>query len=291
MDLVVQTPHWPSPGETVTGSGFMTVPGGKGANQAIAAARLGGEVRMLARVGADAFGRQLLENLSAAGVQCDDVRVVDGVASGVAVITVCDGENEIVLDPGANHSLTPDDVREFEHHIRDAEMLLVQLEVPLPVVTAAIELAQSVGTPVLLNPAPALALDHDLLSRVTVLTPNEGEAALLAGLSREDASAEELLDVLQSYGVQTVCITQGARGITYRHGGLETEQRSAVSVEVVDTTAAGDVFSGALAVALTEGALFDDAAAFAQNAAAIAVTRAGATPSIPTRAEVESFHA
>lgn len=291
MDLVIQTPHWPAPGETVTGSGFMTVPGGKGANQAIAASRLGGQVRMLARVGDDAFGAQLIDNLEAAGVQCDDVQPVEGVPSGVAVITVCEGENTIVLDPGANHSLTPEDVRRFEPHIRDAEMLLVQLEVPLAVVKEAVEVAQTAHTPVLLNPAPALKLDHDLLSRITVLTPNRGEAALLTGKEDSSATTEQLLDALQGYGVQTVCITEGANGITYRHGGLGIEHRDAVPVNVVDTTAAGDVFSGALAVALTEGLLFDDAAAFAQKAAAIAVTRAGATPSIPTRTEVESFNA
>ncbi len=291
MDLVIQTPRWPAPGETVSGEGFMTVPGGKGANQAIAAARLGGTVRMLARVGDDAFGTQLLDNLKASGVNCDDVQMVTETPSGVAVITVCAGENAIILDPGANYSLTPSDVRAFATRIREADMLLVQLEVPLSVVTEAVHVAFDVNTPVLLNPAPAVPLDHDLLQRVTVLTPNRGEAALLAGDTGVDSSVESLIDRLHGFGVETVCMTEGAQGITYRHGGLDIEHRDAISVDVVDTTAAGDVFSGALAVALTEGALFEDAAAFAQKAAAIAVTRAGASSSIPYRAEVESFDA
>ncbi len=291
MDLVIRTPHLPASGETVIGGGFITVPGGKGANQACAAARLGGTVRMLARVGADPFGEQLLANLIENDLITDDVRQVESAPTGVAVIVVHAGDNSIVIDPGANHRVTAEDVRAFSAHIQSADIVLVQLEVPLEVVDETVRVANETGTPVLLNPAPAARLSSATLSGVTYLTPNEGEAALLAGRAADESSElEAIVKDLRQLGVQTVCVTLGERGTAYTTADGSLERRAAHRVEAVDTTAAGDVFNGALAVALTEGRAFEEAVAFAQKAAAISVTRAGAGPSIPSRVEVDRFH-
>lgn len=290
MDLVVHTPRVPKLGETIIGSGFMTAPGGKGANQACAAGRLGGEVRMLARVGADAFGEQLREHLSASGVIVDDVVSVAGSPSGIAMIVVHEGDNFIVIDPGANHRLTPDDVRAFGPHIASSDIVLVQLEIPLEVVAEVVRVAGESGTPVMLNPAPAAELSRETLAGVSWLTPNAGEAALLAGMDGEisdDASVDSAIHALAGFGVGTVCVTLGGEGVAYSEAGAPVQRRPAPDVKPVDTTAAGDVFSGALAVALTEDKSMEDAVAFAQTASGISVTRPGAGPSIPTRDEVE----
>ncbi len=290
MDLVVHTPRVPKLGETIIGSDFMTAPGGKGANQACAAARLGGEVRMLARVGADAFGEQLREHLSASGVIVEDVVSIAESPSGIAMIVVHQGDNFIVIDPGANHCLTPDDVRDFGTHIADSDIVLVQLEVPLDVVAEVVRVAGEAGTPVLLNPAPAAELSRETLAGVSYLTPNEGEAALLAGIEGELSDAESVDSAIRSLsalGVGTVCVTLGGDGVAYSDAGAPVRRRPAPPVEPVDTTAAGDVFSGALAVALTEGRSMEDAVTFAQTASGISVTRPGAGPSIPSRDEVD----
>lgn len=290
MDLVVHTPRVPKLGETIIGSDFMTAPGGKGANQACAAARLGGEVRMLARVGADAFGTQLREHLSESGVIVDDVVSIADSPSGIAMIVVHEGDNFIVIDPGANHRLTPDDVRSFGPRIADSDVVLVQLEIPLDVVAEVVRVAGESGTPVLLNPAPAAELSRETLAGVSWLTPNAGEAALLCGIDGElsdDASVDSAIHALAGLGVGTVCVTLGGEGVAYSEAGAPVQRRPAPDVKPVDTTAAGDVFSGALAVALTEGKSMEDAVAFAQTASAISVTRPGAGPSIPSRDEVE----
>ncbi len=294
MDLVIHSPRFPSPGETVIGHGFMTAPGGKGANQACAAAKLGGEVRLLARVGNDAFGSELIQHLSATGVNTADVIAVDDSPSGVALITVREGENTIVIDPGANHRLTTADVAAYRRQLAAADLVVLQLEIPLEVVAETVRVAGEVGTPVLLNPAPAVSLGAETLAGVSYLTPNAGEAATLTGRPHPDAplSADELERIvgeLRRMGVSRVCATLGGDGVAYTQEDGTVVRRPAYPVTPFDTTAAGDVFSGALAVALTENLPLDEAVDFAQRAAAISVTRGGAGPSIPLRSEVDRF--
>jgi ribokinase len=291
MDLVIQSPRHPMPGETLTGGPFITVPGGKGANQAVAASRAGGRVTMIGKVGADAFGDALAGNLAAAGVNTAEIGRADA-ATGVALITVsAAGENTIVIAPGANGTLTPDDVRRRTPLIAGADALLLQLEIPLPVVEAASQIAQANGVPVILNPAPARALPPSLLERVTYLIPNEHEAALLVGdqvgglpVGRHDP--EMLARALLATGVQTAILTLGAAG------ALVQEQGSAVRVpsfpvRVVDSTAAGDAFAGAFAVALCEGKQLVEAAAWGCAAGALACTTLGAQPSLSAREAIK----
>jgi ribokinase len=295
MDLVIQAPRHPMPGETLTGGPFITVPGGKGANQAVAAARLGGTVTMIGKVGADAFGDALLANLNKAGVTTSEIGRAD-VATGVALITVsAAGENTIVIAPGANGTLTPDDIRSRKEIIAGADALLLQLEVPLPTVEAAAQIAQANGVPVILNPAPARSLPSSLLARVTYLIPNEHEAALLVGdqpgglptgtLNRRH-DPEMLARMLLGTGVQTVILTLGAAGaLVHDQGGAARVLSFPISV--VDSTAAGDAFAAAFAVALCEGKNPVDAAAWGCAAGGLACTVLGAQPSLPGREAVE----
>ena len=312
MDLVVHTPRMPNIGETIIGSNFMTACGGKGGNQALAAARLGGQVSMLGCVGEDAFGPELRANLESAGVDTSHVHTTRAAASGTATIVVYEGDNFIIIDPGANHEITREHVQAFRDVIRESDIVLIQLEIPLDIVAETVRVSGECGTPVLLNPAPAAELDHETLRGITWFTPNEGEAAMMAGFTdraggghgapgesakrgaaagRSDPpdghDAETLIRALQGKGVSNVCITRGAHGVAYAEGDGPVVLREAPAVTPVDTTAAGDVFSGALAVALTEGKAVDAAIEFAQRASAISVTRHGAGPSIPTRDEVK----
>jgi len=287
MDLVIQAPRHPLPGETITGGPFRTIPGGKGANQAVAAARMGGHVTMIGRVGADAFGDQLIANLAAAGVDIGRMGRSDA-ATGVALITVsATGENSIVLAPGANGTMSAETVRANGDAIAEADALLLQLEVPLPAVQAAAEIAHQHNVPVILNPAPARPLPADLLRHVTYLIPNESETATLTGLPvRTTDEAVRAAAQLQRLGVNQVVLTLGERGalVLLRDGPVAVP---AFPVQVVDTTAAGDAFLGAFAVALTEGQPLVEAARWGCAAGALACTVLGAQPSLPTRATVE----
>jgi ribokinase len=285
MDLVVRAPRHPQVGETIIGSDFGTYPGGKGANQAVAAARLGGAVKMIGRVGQDDFGRALLHNVSDNGVDATFILRDPQSATGVALITVDDaGENTIVVASGANAMLTPDDVARAESAFKGAAVLVLQLEIPLPTISRAIELAQPYGVQVILNPAPAQKLDARLLSGVEYLIPNQTELALLAGLQHLD----EAVAVLQRWGVPNLIVTLGEQGVLIAEGGRQT-RLPAHPVEVVDTTAAGDAFVGAFAVALTQGLSTQESAAWGNAAGALAVTRPGAQPSLPNRAELDEF--
>ncbi len=291
-DLVVRAPALPGPGETVLGSAFLVAPGGKGANQAVAAARLGARVTLVARLGADEFGDRALAALRREGIDTTFVARDAEAASGVALIVVSEsGENAIAVAPGANMRLAAADVDRAAPAIREADALLLQLETPLPTVRHAATLAMKAGVPVILNPAPAAPLAGELLSRVSVLTPNELEAAALTGTSASgvDAARQAALR-LHASGVADVVITLGREG-ALMEGEAGSGHVPGCAVTAVDTTAAGDAFNGALAVALAEGASLERAVRFANRAAALSITRPGAQPSLPTREAVESFAA
>lgn len=287
MDLVVQSPLIPRPGETIIGGQFATHPGGKGANQAVAAARAGADVSIVGRVGSDAFGDQLLVGLAEAGVGSKHVRRDIDTATGVALIVVeQSGQNSIVIAPGANSALTPADVEAAEDLIAESDLLLLQLEVPLDTVSRAAQLAQNHGTTVILNPAPACELPAALLSAVDVLIPNESEAELLTGLSvQTEEEAAFAARKLQQQGASVVIITLGSRG-TLAADRSVLYRMPAFDVTPVDTTAAGDAFVGAFAVALAKSGALVDAIRWGSAAGALATTQAGAQPSLPSRARI-----
>jgi ribokinase len=289
-DMILQVSRLPRPGETVIGSAFSTAAGGKGANQAVAAARAGGDVTFLARVGSDSFGKQAI-----AGFVKDriDVRFITRdprQPSGVALIFVAaNGQNSIGVASGANACLSAAHVKRAEAAFARSDMMLVQLETPLPTVMAAVRLAAKHGVPVILNPAPARPLPDSLLRQVSVLTPNESEAELLTGIRiSSTAGLRRAAKRLRSRGARSVIITLGARGAFVSDA---TGERSVAGfkVKAVDTTAAGDIFNGALAVAMAEGRKLDDAVRFACATAALSVTRLGAQTSAPTRRAIETF--
>jgi ribokinase len=289
-DMIIKLDRIPRPGETLLGGAFVTAAGGKGANQAVGAARAGGKVTFVARVGQDMFGDQAVAGFIKDGIVVDHVTRDKTNPSGVALIFVGkDGENSIAVAGGANAKLSPADVRKAKAAFAGASVLVMQLETPLESVQAAADLAAKAGVRVILNPAPAQPLPDKLLQGVSIITPNETEAELLTGIAVTDtASAAAAAAKLRARGVQTVIITLGARGafVATESGG---QLVSGFKVKAVDTTAAGDIFNGALAVALAEGKPLDQAVRFGHAAAAISVTRLGAQPSAPTRREIEKF--
>jgi ribokinase len=289
-DMIIKVERIPKPGETILGGKFTSAAGGKGANQAVGAARAGGAVTFIARVGQDMFGDQAVQGFAADGIKVDYVMRDRTSPSGVALIFVGqDGENSIAVALGANARLTPADVRKARSAFRDASVLLLQLETPLPAVQAAAELAAAAGVRVILNPAPARPLPDKLLRRVYLLTPNESEAQLLTGQAVDnDDGAAKAADALLARGVRNVIITMGARGALVAGEDLR-QFIPAFKVKPVDTTAAGDIFNGTLAVALAEGRPLLQAARFASAAAAISVTRMGAQSSAPARREIEKL--
>ena len=290
MDLVVRSPRHPLPGETLLGSDFHTFPGGKGANQAVAAARVGGIVAMVGRVGSDDFGVALLQNLAANGVDTVHVRRDEEAATGVALITVAaNGQNTIVVAPGANGSVVANDVAAARALFGDGDVLLLQLEIPVPAVARAVDEARKRGTRVVLNPAPAQPLDAALLKHVDVLVPNQSELGLLTGMAVE--SVDEVTaaaQALRAMGVKNVIVTLGSEGVLVLDE-TNTSLLPPYAVDVVDTTAAGDAFVGAFAVALGRGSTLVEAARWGNAAGALAVTKAGAQPSLPSRAELEQM--
>jgi len=288
MDLVVRSPRIPRPGETILGGELYTVPGGKGANQAVAAARLGARVSMIGRIGQDAFAASLLDNLLADGIDHAFVIQDEESATGVALIVVDDnGENSIVVSSGANMRLSPADVEAAESVIAAADLLVLQLEVPLESVIRSAELAQAHGVKVVLNPAPARPLPAKLLSMVDVLVPNESEAGLLTGMpAGTQTEAARAVEALLGSGVGTVILTLGERGALPARKG-EMQVVPAFDVEPVDTTAAGDAFVAGLAVALAEGRGLYEAVRWGNAAGGLAATKLGAQTSLPTRQALE----
>ena len=290
MDLVIKTERIPNPGETILGGEFVMIAGGKGANQAVAAARLGAQVNFIARVGSDAFGMKMLENFAQDGINADYVIKDQSKASGVATITVDNnGENSIVVAPGANAALTPEDIEAGEKAISEADSLLLQLEVPIETVIRAAEIARKHGTRVILDPAPAQKLPEKLLKLIDILTPNESEAEILTGISGDnEESARKQAENLLASRVSCVLVTRGASG-SLLYDGKEFKSFPAVRVDSVDTTAAGDCFNGSLAASLAEGSTLDQAIAFASRAAACSTTRLGAQDSLPNKFELDHF--
>ncbi len=281
MDLVVETGRFPAPGETVLGQRFSTFPGGKGANQAVAARRLGAQVAIIACVGNDAFGLELIEQLKAEGIDTRHVRIAEHISTGVAAITVSQAENAIVVVAGANHALTPEDVVAAEAAFVAADVVLCQLEIPLAVVAAAAGLAARLGKPFLLNPAPAMALPQTLLDQLTLLTPNEHELSLVFPCNEGGWQA-----LLGKYP-QRVLMTRGADGAWFADTTGQLRHQAAFAVTAVDTTGAGDTFNGALAAFW--GQDLAQLTRLACAASALSITRAGAQGGMPTHQDLQAF--
>lgn len=287
-DMVVKTTGLPKPGETVIGETFFMNAGGKGANQAVAAARLGGHVSLIAKTGNDIFGKQSIKLFKEEGIDTVAVMVDDKEPSGVALITVDDnGENCIVVAPGANAALSSIDIQKFQSMIESADIILLQLEIPLETVNYSTSIAATQKNIItILNPAPACKLQDGLLQRISVITPNETEAALLTGIKVESIEdAKNAAMILHKKGINTVILTMGAKGALLLHENKFTLIESP-KVTAVDTTAAGDIFNGALAVALSEDKSMEEAVSFACRAAALSVTKLGAQASAPYRNEI-----
>jgi ribokinase len=286
-DLVVRAPHFPLPGETISGDDLHIIPGGKGANQAVAAARQGASVAMLGRVGQDSFGPFLLNSLKSDKVDITNVHA-DESATGTAIIIVdANGQNSIVLSAGANGKVSPADVDNASTLL--PSLILLQLEIPIPTVLHAAHFAKQNGIQVILNPAPAKSLPDELISLIDFIVPNETELSLLTGLEVKDiSSAEKAAKILLDRGVKNVVVTLGSKGALYVSSN-QTTQVNAYKVDVVDTTAAGDAFIGGFASALLLGVEIEAAVKYANACGALATTKFGAQPSLPTKEETDKF--
>ncbi|WKA62491.1 ribokinase [Pectobacterium aroidearum] len=289
-DHILNLEQFPRPGETVIGEQYSVAFGGKGANQAVAAGRSGADIAFIACVGDDDIGARICQQLSKDNIDVSSVEAISGETTGVALIFVnADAENMIAINAGANASVTPDYLRRHQQHIIDASALLMQLESPLETVIAAAKLAHEHQTKVILNPAPARELPDELLSLVDMITPNETEAQFLTGITVEtEDDAARAAQVLHDKGIETVLITLGSRGVWLSENG-QGQRIPGYRVKAVDTIAAGDTFNGALVTALLENKPMSSAVKFAHAAAAIAVTRRGAQPSVPWREEIDEF--
>ncbi|WP_404331800.1 ribokinase [Mesobacillus maritimus] len=278
MDLVVTADKRPEKGETLLGQSFKTVPGGKGANQAVAASRLGAEVYMIGCVGEDEFGKIILDNFKKNGVHTNYVKPVTHIETGTAHITLAEGDNSIIVVEGANRYVTPEYIETALDVILSADMVLIQQEIPEETVEYVAQICHEKGTPLLLNPAPARPVSQAVIEKATYITPNETEAGVLF-------SGEEPSEAMKKFP-NKVFITEGKKGVRF-HDGVKEVLVPSYPVEAVDTTGAGDTFNGAIAVALSEGKSLQDSLAFANRAASLSVTKFGAQGGMPTRAEVE----
>ena len=285
-DLIMQVNHLPLPGETVGEGNYHSVNGGKGANQAVAAARAGGNVMFLSAVGEDSFGDEMLEAFKNDGIDTSYILRSGKSPTGTAMIFVeGSGENCIGVAPGANFDLLPEHISGSKQLFEEADFILLQMEIPMPTIYAAIDMAKDCGCFVILNPAPASKIDDNHLKKVDLLIPNETEAEILSGT--KEGGTDSVSNLIQS-GVEKIILTQGSSGCTL-YSGSNNKHFEALKVEAVDTTAAGDVFCGNLAARLAAGDLLEDAIAFAIGASAIAVTRLGAQPSAPQFTEVRDL--
>jgi ribokinase len=281
MDLVTSTAQIPKVGETVLGQSFHTIPGGKGANQAVAAARLGADVTMIGAVGDDSFGHTLVEHLTNQGINTENIMKVEDTSTGIASIVVSEADNSIIVVPGANNHVTPEVIEKHEDEIIHSDIILLQLEIPLESVVRAVELAKKHGVRTILNPAPIQELPKELLEMVDYLTPNEHEQILL--FASINGTEEELANLKKK-----CIVTKGSKGVMIYKNGEKIEIPS-IRVEAVDTTGAGDSFNGALATALCDGRNLEEACRFANVIGAISVTKLGAQTGMPTKKEVEEF--
>ena len=288
VDYVIHTPRLPKLGETLTGSDFAMNFGGKGANQAMALAKTGCNVKMLGAVGKDLSGDLAIKNLQSFGIDTTDVLKVDA-PTGAAVITVCGGDNHILLDIGANAYVTPEAIAEREALFDWADYVVMQYEIPMESVLFAARMTKKHGKKVVLNPAPVKEADPDLFQFVDMIIPNEFEAQLITGISPDDeATTEQAIRALQALGCETAIVTLGKRGCAYTDKDV-IRTAGIYPVKVVDTTAAGDSFIGGLCKSLCEGKTMTEAVAYASAVSAITVSRPGAGTSIPTADEVEEF--
>lgn len=289
-DHILNIEQFPRPGETVIGKQYKVAFGGKGANQAVAAGRSGADIAFIACVGADDIGERVCQQLASDRIDTQPIEAIADSTTGVALIFVnAEGENVIGIDAGANAAVTPDYLARYQQKVIDADALLMQLESPLETVIAAASLAKQHQTQVILNPAPARELPDDLLATIDMITPNETEAQRLTGIAvNDDNDAARAAQALHDKGIATVIITLGSRGVWLSENG-NGKLVPGFKVKAVDTIAAGDTFNGALVTALLEGKTMADAVRFAHAAAAIAVTRPGAQPSVPWREEIDAF--
>ncbi|MEZ2831169.1 ribokinase [Serratia liquefaciens] len=289
-DHILNIEQFPRPGETVIGKQYKVAFGGKGANQAVAAGRSGADIAFIACVGADDIGERVRQQLASDRIDTQPIEAIADSTTGVALIFVnAEGENVIGIDAGANAAVTPDYLARYQQKVIEADALLMQLESPLETVIAAASLAKQHQTQVILNPAPARELPDDLLATIDMITPNETEAQRLTGIAvNDDNDAARAAQVLHDKGIATVIITLGSRGVWLSENG-NGKLVPGFKVKAVDTIAAGDTFNGALVTALLEGKTMADAVRFAHAAAAIAVTRPGAQPSVPWREEIDAF--
>lgn len=281
MDMVVTAPRIPLKGETITGQALHFVPGGKGANQAVALGRLGADVSLYGCVGDDDFGRQLIDNLTANSVRAARVRMLQGVTTGVAMITVGDGDNSIVVVPGANGHVDRAYIDSIRDELLQNQLVILQLEIPLDTAAYVIELCHQAGLAVLLNPAPAIRLADDLIEKITFITPNEHEAAIVF---YDQGDYQELL---RRYPEKLI-ITQGSAGVSFAGKRGDVHQIPASPATVVDTTGAGDTFNAAFAYAWSQGLALEKALAFANCAAGLSTEKFGAQGGMPTLAEVRA---
>ena len=287
-DMVISADHFPLPGETLMGTNFMTNFGGKGANQAVTAARMGGQTVFIGKVGNDNFGTSIISNLESEGINVSHLYTTQKTSTGVALITtIPSGENSIIVNAGANGQLTADDVRDSEEVIAEAGTVLMQLETPVAALTEAAKLGKKHGAFTVLNPAPASPLSHELLENIDLLIPNETEASSISGVEiKDESTAMEAISAIQGMGVKNVIITVGSKGAIAKVDG-KMIMVPAFKVKAIDTTAAGDTFCGALCVALSEGKDIEAAIRFGNKASSVSVTRKGAQLSIPQRKELE----
>ncbi|WP_339210717.1 ribokinase [Aeribacillus sp. FSL K6-8210] len=290
MDLVVKSSKFPDSGETILGEGIQYFPGGKGANQAVAAARLGADVCMIGAVGEDGYGVQLKESLAKEKIDTSAVKIVKGETSGMALIFVANTENRIVVLQGANHHCTIDDIVLNQNKIRDSDIVLIQMEIPLETVSYAASVAKKFNKTVILNPAPAQKLSYDLLKNIDILTPNETELKLLTNEEINSSGLHDRMNILHEKGVDHVITTIGSGGIIYKTDQQDVKVFPGYKVPVVDTTGAGDCFNGGLAYALGKGETMMDAISFANKVAALSVCQNGGQPSMPTLEEVKKFN-